>query len=379
MRDRKLQNRVTLFLGIFLSFGMVAGLVSPLLLSQQNLSPAQSRPTNTPPPTQPAPQDISAINFDQTYLHPSGLFTAAIPSNYILSNEFNSTGEAQVTMENSAALSVLEIRVLRPTAETSLDSPQGLGEFFNSEWLRQSWNRYNSWNEDTRRVDGDQLLLDFSLTRGGQDYAARQVAYTDGTWIYMVRVVAPTNASESIQYILENEVASLQPVERFVGSPLEWNGYFDDASDHLIRFPGEWQVVDGTDGAPASISGPNAQLRIETTDATVDTAEAAEAYVAGLRSNITVLSSEAIEVDGNSGFRVAYTQSTVDGASQSGAVQFINTIDTTHVINVLLADVSDTDFNAVDVMAEDANSAVVDAVSVLDTFALFPELELGSN
>ena len=129
MRDKKMQNRITLFLGIFLSFGMVAGLVSPLLLSQQNLNPAQTRPTNTPRPTQPAPPDVSTINFDQTYLHPSGLFTAAIPTNYLLSNEFNSSSEAQVTMENSAALSVLEIRVIRPTLEASLDSPQNLGEF----------------------------------------------------------------------------------------------------------------------------------------------------------------------------------------------------------------------------------------------------------
>ncbi|MGB7340516.1 MAG: hypothetical protein WBC91_16580 [Phototrophicaceae bacterium] len=378
MRDKKMQNRITLFLGIFLSFGMVAGLVSPLLLSQQNLNPAQTRPTNTPRPTQPAPPDVSTINFDQTYLHPSGLFTAAIPTNYLLSNEFNSSSEAQVTMENSAALSVLEIRVIRPTLEASLDSPQNLGEIFNTEWLRSSWSRYSSWSEDARRVEGEQLVIDFSLTRGGQDYAARQVAFTDGTWIYMIRVVAPSNASEVIQYVLENEVASFQPVERFVGSPLEWNGYFDDTSDHLVRFPGDWQVVDAVDGAPASIAGPNAQLRIETIDASIDTAEAAEAYVAGLRSNITVLSSEAVELDGNAGFRVAYTQSTVDGATQSGVVQFITVGDTTHVINVLLTDVADTDFNTVDVEAEGANLAIVDALSVLNTFSLFPALELGS-
>lgn len=94
MRDRKWQQRITLFLGIFLSFGMVASVVLPLLQNQITNSQGQVRPTSTPRPTQPAPPDTATITFDSTYLHPSGLFTAAIPSTYQLVSEFNSTGES---------------------------------------------------------------------------------------------------------------------------------------------------------------------------------------------------------------------------------------------------------------------------------------------
>lgn len=375
MRDKKMQQRITLFLGIFLSFGMVASAVLPLLQNQVTNNQAQTQATTVPLPTQPPPPDTSTITFDSTYFHPSGLFTVAIPSSYSLSNEFNNESEALVTMDNPAAQSVLELRVLNPAEDVSLDSAQNLGEQFTSEWLRTTWNGYSPWQEDVRRVDGDNLIMDFSLGRSGQDYVARQVAFTDGTWIYMIRVVAPSNASESMQYILNNVLESFNPIDRYAGESLAWDGYFDNSASHLLRFPGTWTVADGVDGAPASISGENAQLRVETSDATIDSADAASEYVAGLRSNITVSSVEEVEQYGNTGFRVAYTQSTADGANQSGAVLLINGADTTHVVN-LLTDVADADLNTVDVMAEDADQALVDARKTLDSFSLFPEMDI---
>ncbi|MGJ3240028.1 MAG: hypothetical protein ACFE0Q_15075 [Anaerolineae bacterium] len=376
MRNRKWQQRITLFLGIFLSFGMVIGLVTPLLLNQQSIAQPQTRPTNTPRPTQPVPPDTANINFDTTYLHPSGLFTASIPTNYELTNEFNSTGEAQVTMEDRDALSVLEIRVIRPTDTVALDTPQSLGAQFTTEWLRSSWSRYSTWEEDARRVDDDRLVMDFNLTRNGQNYVARQVAFTDGTWIYTLRVVSPSNATEVMQYVLENQVASFEPIERYVGERLEWNGYFDDSTNHLVRFPSEWMLVDGSEGRPASIAGNDTQLRVETTDATIDSEASASEFVSGLRSNIDVLSVEAVDQYGDSGFRVAYTQSTLDGATQSGVVLLVNGTNTTHVLNLLLENVADTDLNAVDVTAEDTDLAIVEALNVLDTFSILPDLEV---
>ena len=376
MRDRKWQQRITIFLGIFLSFGMVASVVLPLLQNQITNSQAQIQPTRTPAPTQPAPPDTSTITFDTTYLHPSGLFTAAIPSTYQLVSEFNSTGEAQVTLENSAALSVMEIRVINPGDQVSLDSAQGLGAQFSSDWLRTSWNRYTTWQEDARRVEDDRLIMDFSLDRAGQEFVARQIAFTDGTWIYTIRVVAPSNATESMQYILNNEVESFEIIDRYVGESLEWDGYFDDSANHLLRFPGTWTIVDGVEGVPASVAGDNAQVRIETTDASIDSADAASAYVAGLRSNISVLSVEEVEQYGNSGYRVAYTQSSIDGANESGAVLIINGADTNHVVNLLLDGVSDVDLNTVDVSAEGTEQSLINARQTLDSFSLFPDLEI---
>lgn len=375
--NRKWQQRVTVFLGIFLSLSMVLGLITPFLTN--NSQHQQLQPTDVPVPTQPAPPDTANIHFDDTYLEPSGIFTAAIPSGYTVSREFNSTGESQVTMENPESLSILELRVIRPTAGTNLESASGLGEFFTREWLTPTWNRYSSWNEDARRVEEDKLIMDYSLKLGQQDYVARQIAFTDGTWIYSVRSIYPSNATEAMQYVLTNEVQSLQTIPRFVGAPLEWDGYYDHSDHHLIRVPDGWLVEDSADGAPASLMSDNARLRLETNATTIDSADAARTYVASLRSNAQVLSVEPVEQFDYSGFRVAYTVQTLDGESQSGLVLILNGTEQAHIANILLTDVADTDLNNVDLTAETTSQSIKDARAALDTFSIFPDLMVNAS
>lgn len=379
MRTNTWQQRVTIGLGIFLSIIMVASLALPLLTQNVAAPPPQAQATNTPRPTAPPVPETSNIGFSRVYLEPSGLFTSAIPTGFELTGETNNSGEVQVTMENSSSLSVVEMRVIRPTDQVSLDSPQSIGAQFTQQWLNQSWTGYRPWSEDQRVVQDDQLVMDFSLESGGQQYVARQVAFTDGTWIYAIRVVTPRNAAEVMQYILENQVASFDVIERYVGAPLQWEGYFDDTSNHLIRLPDGWTVVDAAEGAPASASGLGGQVRVQVTDTVIDSEQAATNYVTGLRSSINVLSVEAVEQFGTSGFRVAYTIPTVDGPTQSGAVLLLTGPEQTHVANVLLTSVADTDLNTVDLAAADVNPLIVNAREMLDSFSLFPELDVADD
>lgn len=379
MRDKTMQRRITLFLGILLSFGMVASVVLPLISQNTQAAPV-AQPTEIPVPTAPAPPATASILFDQNYLHSSGLFTVAIPTGWTIANEFSTLSEAQVTMQNPSALSVLEVRVVQPSEGVTLDSAGNLGAQFTEEWLRSSWRQYSTWREDARYVEGEQLFIDFNLSRQGQEFVARQVAFTDGTWIYSVRVVMPSNATEAMQYVLENEVASLQSIERFVGATLEWNGYFDDTNNHMIRYPNAWTVTDAAEDAPASIFGDRVLLRVEAVSTTVDTVDAASAYVAGLRTGTQVLSVEAVEQSGLTGYRVAYIVPTLDGPTQSGlALILTGEGGTVHVANALLVDAQNTDLNAVDLAAEDTEQNIKDVRQALDTFSLLPEIELSSN
>jgi hypothetical protein len=376
MRDKKWQRRTTIFLGIFLSFGMV---ILPML--SQSIGQPQSAPvpTVTPAPTAPAPPDIAMISFDNEYLHSSGLFMAAIPSGWAVSNEFSNAGEAQLTMQNPNALSVLEVRIIQANEGVELDSPNKLGAQFTEDWLRSSWRQYSTWREDARKVEGDQLVIDFNLSRSGQEYVARQVAFTDGTWIYSVRVIMPSNATEALKYVLENEVASFHRVDRFIGAPLDWSSYFDNSSKHLIRFPSAWAVTDAADGTPASIVGINTQMRVETT-AMVDSPDAASAFVATLRTGTQVQTVEAVEQFGLRGYRVSYLVPSLDGPTQSGLVLILNDENgIAHVANVLLTDVQNTDLNTVDVTAEDTAQNIKDVYQTLTTFSVLPEIQLSSN
>lgn len=371
-RDRSLQRYVTIFLAILLSAAIGGASLLGLLQQQTTTQQTAPDPTDTPAPTVPAPvQNLDSVTFDRVYLHPSGLFTAALPTGFVPQNQFSTTGEAQVTMENSDRLSVIEMRILRPTSEQSIATADDLNAIFNDAWLRQSWREYGSWDIDARRVEDDRLIMDFTLTQRGQNYIARQIAFADDTWVYTVRVVTPANASEYLRYVLENEVESFQPIERYVGTRLEWDGYYDNVAEHLIRYPGNWNLADSAPGAPASIVAEGVELRVETTGSVIDSEEAAEDFVAGLRSGAEVQSVTAIEQYGTPGYSVAYQLTTLDGASQSGLVYLLQGDEQTHVANLLLSDVG-----AVDLNADDVAESYAGTLGTLETFSLFPDLNV---
>lgn len=375
---RTWQQRISVFLGILLVIATVAGAFLPIIQNSIASSQPLVSPTDTPVPTVPAPPDTALINFEQAYLHPSGLFTAAIPSGWTVTSEINNTGEALVTMQNPSALSVVEVRVIRPTSDIDLSSLESMGAYFDAEWLSQSWRQYTSPREDQRRIDAEknQLVMDFTLTQRGQTYAASQVAYTDGTWIYTVRVVAPSNATTALQYVLENEVASVKPLTVYVGKELEWFGHFDNVNKFMVRFPSTWSLVDSAAGAPTSITTANVQARFEAAALGINSTEAASSYVSGLRSGVTVLSVNEVTVNGVAGYRVAYTLSTLDGASQSGWVQILDNGTNNFIANILFSNLADTDLNTVDLAAVDVNPSILEASKVLDSIALFPELSV---
>ncbi len=378
MTNRTRQSRISLYLGIFLAFIMAASLALPLISNQQLQQQAAAPPTSTPLPTVPPPiEDLSTIQFNETYLHPSGLFTVAIPTGWEPVTEVNTTGEAQVTMRNADALSIVEARVIRPLAGVDLTSAEGLNAVFTNNWLNSSWREYSTWDETARNVEGDQLVIDFNLTRSGQDYIARQIAYTDGTWIYVVRAVTPSNAARVLRHLLENEQASLQIVDRFLGAPIEWKAVFDNDNKTVIRYPGTWQITDSAPGAPVSVEGQGALLRLETvTDLTLDGAEAAANYVQGLRPGITVLSTIEIENYGTPGYRVAYTLATPDGATQSGLMTLLNAETGIYSADLRLIDVADTDLNAVDADGVETDPLLSTAIRVTETFSLLPDLQV---
>lgn len=378
LRDRRRgQQRAYTAIALFLAFIMGASLLVPLFsnnlaTTNPNLAPTEA-PTARPTATVPPAPDTSTITFTQAYLHPTGLFTAAVPSGWEVGTEINNESEAQVTMRNPGISSLVEARILEPTIDIA--STTDLGQIFDENWLRSSWREYTSWNETTRRIDEDnnRLVIDFTLSRSGQQFIARQVAYTDGDWVYVVRAVTPSGAQYSnvLRHIIDNMAQTVQPIERYVGTPLAWNGYFDSEWHHLIRFPAAWQVVDAAPGLPASISSEGVTLRVEARELPLADAEAAEAFVAGLRPDIEVLSVEPIERDDATAYRVAYSQPTLDGPSESGVVLLVpGAEDMAHIANLRL-NTSGVDFNSAD-----AAETYADILNALETFALFPDLNV---
>lgn len=340
-------RRASIILGVFMAVVLIAGVILPLF--SQNATTTQTiQPTDAPVPTFPPPiSDFTTISFDEYYLHPTGLFMIAQPTGFDVSQPNSSVTIAQVNMVDQEALSVIDAYV--EDAGTAI-SAADLDARFNEATLDQSWSRFNNWTELSRRMDGDTLVIDFEVILQNMTYVARQRVWTDGEWIYVVRVLAPENATDFLVFLLDQLAGTMQPFKVFVGTPFDWQAYYDHTLSHIIRYPSGWVVADSAPGRPASITGTDGEaLRVEAqANTSVADEEAARAWVERQRSGATVLSVAPVTRDEVSGFSVAYTFRTADGAPQSGLAVLLNGTDgTLHVANLRFA-AEDVDLNVVD-------------------------------
>jgi hypothetical protein len=337
-------RRASIYLGVFMAIVLLAGVFLPLL--QQNTT-TQDVPeaTDTPLPTfPPPPSDLTTITFDQLYLHPSGIFAIGQPDGWTASEPSRGTTIAQVNLVNEASLAVVDSYIEAPLSPIAAEE---LSDHFNESAINSSWANFTTWTESNRAFENDQLVIDFTVTLQGRTYVARQRAWTDGDWIYVVRVLVPENATELLRYLLDNFVASLHPMTEFKGMPLNWSAYYDPEVSHIIRYPQEWAVTDSAPGRPTSITSTDGiLLRVESRATTPIADEAAATtFVEGTRSGISVVSVEPVERGLGSGFSVAYSYTTVDGSQESGWAVLLNGPDgTLHVANLLFP-ASDVDLN----------------------------------
>jgi hypothetical protein len=307
---------------------------------------------------------LSSITFESRLLHPSGLFTVGQPSGWTPFASQSTAQEAQMTLRNDAALSVMEYRLVRP--DTPPSSGDDVSAFFTPSWLAASWRDYTRWTEETRQVQGNELVMDFNLERGAQRFIARQLAFTDGTYIYGVRVVAPPNAADMVRYMVENARATFDVNNQFAGIPLEWKGYYDASYGHLLRYPGSWSLDDAAEGAPASFSASGGvTLRLEAQGASQISDESqARAFVETVISGAQIKSVQTREQFGATAYLISYGTQNIDGDPVSGLALLIPAEGRVHLANLRLAGQN------VDLNEDSRDSTITQARQVVETLAL---------
>lgn len=372
MRRTQSQRLYTYF-AIGIAVLMALSVIFPLF-SLNNPVVQEVEPTDIPTPTQPAPPaDLNAIAFDNTYLHPSGLFTVAQPTGWQPSTPSNNGVEAHIRMTNPQYLTDIESFVIVPP--TPVTTAEEVSTYFTDTALDTSLRSYVNWRETGRRVENDRSQIDFEITQGQQQYIARQTAWTDGRWIYGVRVITPINMRDLLLYLLENEPQTLEPNDLFASSPVGWTSFYNPQGGEIIRYPANWSIADGRIGFPLTINGLNGEvLRIEVpSEGQVANEAAAQAYVEVLRPGAEVESVTAIERNGGSGFAVAYNERSLDGVGESGLATLLNGDDGLLHAASLRIPAADVDLNA---PAADAGFIATDAVNVMNSFNLTEGLGL---
>ena len=366
----KTTKRFTVILGIIMSVAMVASLLIPLFSSQvgytENLAEAE-RPTPLPEPTFPPPPDIASISFDETLLHPSGLFTMAVPTGWQSASHSNTVDELRAGLSNSAAHSVVETRIIKNQA--GISDADALNAFFDEGWLSQTWRDYWDWEETSRKLTDDgRVVIDFNLSRSRSHFIARQVSWLENGDIYSARVVTAENAPAELKFLLDGVIQSMARLDAFPEAPFDWNAYFDNLDKHMIRFPSDWEVADAAAGLPATIIGDKAILVLETQDVALASDSDAIDWMTKWRDRVEPLTAEPIQVGESSGYQVSYRRSTLDGAPESGiALMLHGTDNRLHVANIR---VGATDSDLLQLEADDFGVR-----AVLDTFRLLPGLD----
>lgn len=370
----KTTKRFTVVIGIIMSVAMVGSLILPLLsgqVAQGDFGADAQEPTPIPEPTFPPPPDTSAINFDATVLHPSGLFTVAAPTGWTPASNSNTADELRVGLSNGAAQSIVEARIIKNHA--GISDAQALSDYFDRDWLQESWREYWSWDETSRKItDDERLVIDFNLTRSRVYYIARQESWLQDGDIYSARVLTPENAPRELKFLLAGFAQNIRRLGAYTGAPFDWNAYFDNLDKHIIRYPSDWQLTDAAPGVPATIEGDAVTVVVETRDVALASADEARDWLEQWRGGLVAQTVEAVDVGGAPGFRASYQIQTLDGATDSGLAIMLNGFDNRlHVANARLGD-RDLDLLQVDA----ANYPIV---AVIDSFRLMPELDVSAE
>lgn len=320
-------RRASIILGVFMVIVLVGGAILPLFTQNQTLTTPPIEPTAIPTATFPPPvTNFDSISFDELYLHPSGLYTIALPTGFAVTQPDTNASYAQINLNNSETLGVIDAYMEKPFNPITTEE---LSDHFNEAALDPTWGRYNNWQETGRRMEGDKLVMDFSITFQNRPYAARQASWTDGERIYSVRVLAPANAINYIRYLLDNLVNTITPLNLFENTPFEWQITYDNITNAIIRHPADWIQTDGGVGRPTTLTSANgAVLRIASqAGATVADEAAARAWIESVQPGASVFTVQPVTRGAASGFNVSYSYQTFDGDAMSGLAVLLNATD----------------------------------------------------
>lgn len=370
---RTLSQRLTIAFAVSMAVLMAVTLFLPALTPDLNQpQPQELPPTPTiPPPTLPPPlTDFSGINFTTDYLHPSGLFSLRLPTSWEPGTPTQSGSDVRVSMNNAEQLSVIEVSVESPSE--AINSMDELSARFTSATLASGWRTYAAWEELTRRIEDDRLIIDYALSQNRQDFLARDRIWMADDQVYRVRVVVPANARDLLFHMIDAMADNFNPYTQFAGTPVDWEGYFDREARHIVRYPSLWNQTDGAPGAPASFLGDDGTLlRVEAREMTIEDEESAAAFVESLRSGIETLSVEPAERRGGEGFSVAYAFTDPDGERRSGLALLLNGEDgLLHIADALLA------VGGIDLNDEEQRAPHIVIAQIMQTFSLLTDIDL---
>ena len=384
--DNNAARRASMILGGVMIVAIALSAILPIFTNSATTAQQTAQATDAPTVTSPpVVTDFSTIKFDTDYLHPSGLFSVAVPTGWIPGQATTKADGVEITMNNGSILSVIQSSV--QIAQAAIPDLDAVDSLYSDTTLNASWTNYarvypnpktgllSSMNylETSRTREDNKVVIDFELKNArGQVFVARQVAWADQDWVYSLRVVTPDNQIDLLKYLMDNLIQSFKPNRIFAGTPADWSAYFDPSNNLIVRFPATWRVTDSAAGRPTTIDGSAGSLRVQSqsVSAALDEA-AARNWVSANVNGATVTSAKAAARGELSGFTVAYTYADADGNSNSGLALLLNGANNTLYSANLRIFESNVDLNV-----DTAQVTHSDLMKILNSFQLLPGIKV---
>ena len=329
-------------------------------------------PTPEPAPlVAPTPEPGGPVlTFGAPSVQANGLFQVRVPGGWFpSSNAYDaSIPRARMSFNNPQRLSVIDVLIQfgvnYPSNEALSD------EFLTEAFFLGAWSDYGASSETGRTV-GDTVIVDFDLVADNLDFLGRQIAWLDGDWLHMVRIIVPNNNPPLLETLSETVTPSLvsfQADQRDLPPTLA--AYVDVAQGFLVRHS-NWRQVSGGAGGPAVLENQASQghLLLRVVDETpLESLDDAEAFITGtLRPDAEILSSQVTERQFAEGFLLSYADRDADGNSIAGAVALLNGDDD----RLLVAEVRIT-ARDLDLLSVSDDARVTQARQIIDSFMALP-------
>jgi hypothetical protein len=323
-----------------LGFIMIVTLMITMLAPGSNNRSTSSDvtyPTLTPygtglPPTPviiPTVDPNPQLEGELPYIHTTGLYQTFRPAgnDWVISEGQGADGAASVVIQSPARLAVIH-NYIRPGVQ--YENAESLStDFLTESHFIDAWSEYDSWTETGRAISDGKVIVDFDLFSAGNHYLGRAMAWVDGGWLFVSRMVVPFN-NPMLLDLLQKYVLS-----EFVGYPeLQllpefWPAYSDQTLGFLLKHPNTWLVIAGSPGRQVTFDVPGdsgkTTVRVwATADKPVEDETQAQAWLVATEPSATVVAIEPAERAVGSGFQIAYTYRDTAGDPHSGLMVILN-------------------------------------------------------
>jgi len=380
-RARQSATAVGALLVVIVILTFVISLIAPGGKSGSNQSLPTFTPLGTPPPPTevvfPPPEPNPQLEGELPYIHSSGYFRTFQPagSDWVIDEGglVSASSYARTVIQSSQRLAVIHNYIQPGVEYESLDSLSK--DFLTEQHFAGAWADYESWQETGREITADSVIIDFDLVAGGKHYLARSTYRPDGSWLFVTRLVVPSNNPGLLDLLQTLVIPAFVGYHDLLALPVTWPAYIDQQLGFVLKHPPGWVVVAGDKGRPVTFSLESDQagntIRVWTvSNQAITSADETQAWVSENEPGATILGANPIQREAGNGYQVAYAFRDAAGDAHSGLIVLLNDhVGTLFVGNLQIAP---PDLNLLN--TENLNQTDADArQSVADGFIVLPD------